>query len=130
MSAVWRLLQGCRARSSRHLYFHCDVLPFHKEVCDDLSPIRNCPDDSGSCRRRSSEGRGVCVTGRSLSLPGGAVLRAATVNLRKVLAWVVFALVVVYVVKFPDHTAAFLRNAGTGLGDAVSSLASFVGSMF
>lgn len=50
-------------------------------------------------------------------------------NLRKVLAWVVFALVVVYVVKFPDHAAAFLRNAGTGLGDAVSSLASFVGSM-
>ncbi len=52
-----------------------------------------------------------------------------TVSLRRILTWLVVALVLVYVVKSPDHAAAFLRSAGTSLGHAVSSLASFVGSL-
>lgn len=50
-------------------------------------------------------------------------------NLRKVLAWLFFALVVCYVIKSPDHAAEFFRSAGNGVGDAVSTLATFVGSL-
>jgi hypothetical protein len=51
------------------------------------------------------------------------------VSLKKAVAWLLFALVVFFVIKSPDHAAQYLRDAGTGLGNAVSSLASFVGSL-
>ena len=52
-----------------------------------------------------------------------------TVSLKKVLTWLVVAFVVFYVIKSPDQSAQFVRNAGRALGDAASSLASFVGSL-
>ena len=50
-------------------------------------------------------------------------------SLRRVLTWLIFALVLVYVIRTPDHAAGLLRNATLGLGHAVSSLATFVGSL-
>jgi hypothetical protein len=52
-----------------------------------------------------------------------------TVNLKKVLAWLVVAFVVFYVLKSPDQSAHVVRNAGHALGDAASSFAAFVGSL-
>jgi hypothetical protein len=51
------------------------------------------------------------------------------VNLKKVIAWLVFALVVLYAINSPDHAAQFVRSAGNGLGNVGSALASFVGSL-
>jgi hypothetical protein len=50
-------------------------------------------------------------------------------NLRKIMAWVAVALIVLYVIKSPDHAAEFLRTAGSGIAKAATSLASFVGSL-
>jgi hypothetical protein len=52
-----------------------------------------------------------------------------TVNLKKVLAWLIVAFVVFYVIRDPDRSAAFVKSAGHALGDAASSLAAFVGSL-
>jgi large-conductance mechanosensitive channel len=52
-----------------------------------------------------------------------------TVSVKKVLAWLVVAFVVFYVIKSPDQSAQLVRNAGHALGDAASSLAAFVGSL-
>ncbi|TYP89915.1 hypothetical protein [Blastococcus xanthinilyticus] len=50
-------------------------------------------------------------------------------NLKKVLTWVVVAFVVFYVIQAPESSAELVRNAGEALGDAASSLATFVGSL-
>jgi hypothetical protein len=52
-----------------------------------------------------------------------------TVNLKKVLTWLVVAFVVFYVIQAPESSAEIVRNAGQALGDAASSLAAFVGSL-
>jgi hypothetical protein len=52
-----------------------------------------------------------------------------TVNLRKVIAWLILALVVLFVLKSPDRAAEILRTAGGGLADAARSLGAFVGSL-
>jgi hypothetical protein len=52
-----------------------------------------------------------------------------TVNLKKVLTWLVVAFVVFYVIQAPENSAEIVRSAGQALGDAASSLASFVGSL-
>jgi large-conductance mechanosensitive channel len=53
-----------------------------------------------------------------------------TVGLKKVIAWLVVAFVVFYVIKQPDESARLVHNAGVALGDAASSLATFLGSLF
>ena len=52
-----------------------------------------------------------------------------TVNLKKVIGWLIVAFVVFYVIRAPDQSAQIVRNAGHALGDAASSLATFVGSL-
>jgi hypothetical protein len=52
-----------------------------------------------------------------------------TVNLKKVITWLVVAFVVFYVIQAPESSAQLVRNAGEALGDAASSLAAFVGSL-
>jgi len=51
------------------------------------------------------------------------------VNLKKVLTWLVVAFVVFYVIQAPESSAQMVRNVGTALGDAATSLAAFVGSL-
>jgi hypothetical protein len=51
------------------------------------------------------------------------------VNLKKVITWLVVAFIVFYVVQAPESSAQLVRNAGHALGDAASSLATFVGSL-
>ncbi len=50
-------------------------------------------------------------------------------NLKKVLTWLVVAFVVWYVIQNPEGSAEIVRNAGTTLGDAATSLSEFVGSL-
>jgi hypothetical protein len=52
-----------------------------------------------------------------------------TVNAKKLIAWVIVAFVVFYVIKFPDNSANFVRNAGNALSTAASQLADFVGNL-
>ena len=51
------------------------------------------------------------------------------VNLKKLLVWLAVAFVVFYVIQQPEASAMMVRNAGEALGDAASSLASFVESL-
>jgi hypothetical protein len=51
------------------------------------------------------------------------------VNLKKVLVWLAVAFVVFYVVQRPEDSADMVRTAGQALGDAASSIATFVGSL-
>lgn len=53
-----------------------------------------------------------------------------SVNLKKVVSWLIVAFVVFYVIRAPDQSAQLVRNAGHALGNAASSLATFVGSLF
>jgi hypothetical protein len=55
--------------------------------------------------------------------------REVTVNLKKVVTWLVVAFVVFYVIQAPEQSAEIVRNAGLALGDAASSLSAFVGSL-
>jgi hypothetical protein len=50
-------------------------------------------------------------------------------SLKKVVAWLVVAFVVFYVIQAPESSAQLVKNAGQALGDAASSLAAFVGSL-
>jgi hypothetical protein len=50
-------------------------------------------------------------------------------NLKKLLAWLVVAFVVFYVIQAPESSAAFVRNVGEALGDAAQQLASFVANL-
>ncbi len=52
-----------------------------------------------------------------------------TVNLKRVLTWLVVAFVVFYIIQAPESSAEIVRSAGQALGDAASSLADFVGSL-
>jgi hypothetical protein len=78
-------------------------------------------------RRTGADAGGPAGT----ALPGKHVVAevTVTVSLKKVLTWLVVAFVVFYVIKAPDQSAQLVRNAGHALGDAASSLASFVGSL-
>jgi len=51
------------------------------------------------------------------------------VNFRRVIVWSAFALVVLYVIQFPDHSAEMVRTAGGGLVHVGHSLVHFVGSL-
>ncbi|SDG69489.1 hypothetical protein [Klenkia brasiliensis] len=51
-------------------------------------------------------------------------------NLKKLLTWLVVAFVLFYVIRQPQSSADIVKSAGTALGDAASSLATFVGSLF
>jgi large-conductance mechanosensitive channel len=51
------------------------------------------------------------------------------VNLKKVVTWLVIAFVVFYVIQEPERSADLVRNAGEALGDAASSLSTFVESL-
>ena len=50
-------------------------------------------------------------------------------NLKKVVTWLVVAFVVFYVIQAPESSAQFVRSAGQAIGNAASSLATFVGSL-
>jgi hypothetical protein len=52
-----------------------------------------------------------------------------SVNLKKVITWLVIAFAVWYVIQNPEDSADMVRNAGTALGDAATSLSEFVGSL-
>jgi large-conductance mechanosensitive channel len=52
-----------------------------------------------------------------------------TVNLKKVITWLVVAFVVFYVIKYPETAAQYVRSAGNALGNVATSLADFVGSL-
>jgi hypothetical protein len=52
-----------------------------------------------------------------------------TVNLKKVVTWLVVAFVLFFVIQAPEQSAQLVRNAGEALGDAATSLAQFVGSL-
>lgn len=66
--------------------------------------------------------------GASSGLPVRAPSEVA-VNLKKVLTWLLVAFVVWYVIQNPEGSAEIVRNAGTALGDAATSLSEFVGSL-
>jgi large-conductance mechanosensitive channel len=51
------------------------------------------------------------------------------VNLKKLVTWLVVAFVIFYVIRAPEESAELVRSAGVALGNAASSLASFVGSL-
>ena len=50
-------------------------------------------------------------------------------SLKKVVAWLVVAFVVWFVIQAPEQSAQMVKNAGQALGNAASSLAQFVGSL-
>ena len=50
-------------------------------------------------------------------------------SLKKVLAWLVIAFALFYVIQAPEASAQLVRTAGQALGDAAESLAAFVGSL-
>jgi hypothetical protein len=52
-----------------------------------------------------------------------------TVNLKKIVTWLVVAFIIFYVIQAPEQSAELVRSAGQALGDAASSLAQFVGSL-
>jgi large-conductance mechanosensitive channel len=52
-----------------------------------------------------------------------------TVNLKKVVTWLVVAFVLFFVIQAPEQSAQLVRSAGEALGDAATSLAQFVGSL-
>ena len=49
--------------------------------------------------------------------------------MKKVLTWLAIAFVIFYVIQAPEQSAAFVRQAGTALGNAASSLSQFVQSL-
>jgi hypothetical protein len=51
------------------------------------------------------------------------------VNLRRVVFWAVVVLMIVYVVRAPEHAAQVLRDAGSGVAVVAGSLVSFLGSL-
>jgi hypothetical protein len=51
------------------------------------------------------------------------------VRLKRVVVWLAFALVILYVVQSPDHAAEVVRDAGGGIAVIATSLVSFVGSL-
>ena len=50
-------------------------------------------------------------------------------SLKKLLAWLLLAFAIFYVIQAPESSAAFVRGAGQALGDAASSFAQFVSAL-
>ena len=50
-------------------------------------------------------------------------------NLKKVLAWLVVAFVVFYIIQAPEASAELVKSAGTALGDAAQGLPTFIGNL-
>jgi hypothetical protein len=50
-------------------------------------------------------------------------------NLKKVVAWLVVAFIIFFVIQAPETSAQMVKNAGEALGNAAQSLAAFVGSL-
>jgi ABC-type uncharacterized transport system permease subunit len=49
--------------------------------------------------------------------------------MKKVIGWLAIAFVLFYVIRFPENSAAFVHSVGNALGNAASSLATFIGSL-
>ncbi len=49
--------------------------------------------------------------------------------LKKIIAWLIVAFVVFYVIQAPESSAQLVRRAGHALGQAATSLSTFVGSL-
>jgi hypothetical protein len=79
--------------------------------------------------RRASATRGDPAGGRSWSTAQRTAPAEDAVNLKKLIAWLVFAMVILYAINSPDHVAQFVIAAGDGLGNVGSALASFIGSL-
>ena len=90
-----------------------------------------------STRRVRTPAGEACVThgtGLRAEPPGHRARRSAripevTVNLKRVLVWLAIAFVLFYVIQQPESSADMVRSAGTALGDAASSFATFVSSL-
>jgi len=50
-------------------------------------------------------------------------------SMKKVLAWLLLAFAIFYVIQAPESSAAFVRSAGQALGDAATSFATFVSNL-
>ena len=50
-------------------------------------------------------------------------------NLKKVVAWLIVAFVVFYVIQAPEQSAQIVRNVGEAIGNAANSFAAFIGSL-
>jgi len=50
-------------------------------------------------------------------------------SVKKLVAWLVIAFALFYVIQAPESSARMVRSAGHALGDAAQSLAAFVGSL-
>ncbi|HEY4627257.1 MAG TPA: hypothetical protein VIH01_14660 [Blastococcus sp.] len=61
--------------------------------------------------------------------PGTSAPVEVAVNLKKLVTWLVVAFAIFYVIRAPEESAALVRSVGVALGNAASSLASFVGSL-
>jgi large-conductance mechanosensitive channel len=51
------------------------------------------------------------------------------VSLKKIVAWLVVAFVIFYVIHAPEQSAEMVRNAGEAIGNAANSFAAFIGSL-
>jgi large-conductance mechanosensitive channel len=51
------------------------------------------------------------------------------VSLKKIVAWLVVAFVIFYVIQAPEQSAEMVRNAGEAIGNAANSFAAFIGSL-
>ncbi len=60
---------------------------------------------------------------------GAFAVDEGVMSVKKVLAWLVLAFALFYVIQAPEASAQFVRSAGQALGDAAQSLAAFVGSL-
>jgi hypothetical protein len=72
-------------------------------------------------------GRGVRRGGESVPAPAGPW--EVAVNLKKLIAWLVVAFVVFYIIKQPQSSADIVKNIGETLGNAATSLSTFVRSL-
>jgi hypothetical protein len=52
-----------------------------------------------------------------------------TLSLKKIMTWLAVALVLLYLVNFPEQAAEFVRTAGGGMVSAGQALVSFVTSL-
>ena len=50
-------------------------------------------------------------------------------NLKKVLTWLVVAFVLFYLIQAPESSAVLVRQAGSALAGAASSVMTFLGSL-
>ena len=50
-------------------------------------------------------------------------------TLKKVVAWLVIAFALFYVIQAPEASAELVKSAGNALGNAAQSIAAFIGSL-